>query len=877
MKRAFSCLTLVLAILAAGCGTSSTTTTSPSLDRCSVSVANSTPSIGPSGGNGRLTVTAGRECTWAVTSNVSWITPRPPAGAQGDGAVEYIVAENPSADARRGTVTVGGQSLEVVQEGASCRFNIQPNSQNVEAAGGNGSFTVDGPSGCSWTPTASDDWITITNGGSRSGNGAVNFSVTANAGASRVGAVRVGGQLFSVLQDAPSCRFVLSAVTGGFSGAGGSGSVAVTGPRTCSWTASSNVPWISIVSAVNGSGSGAVSFAVQSNPGAARIGVLTIGGQRFTVTQLQAECSYSIAPAGQSFTTSGGTGSVAVSTSSLCTWTASDVPTWITGMPPTGTGAQTLAFNVEPNAGPARTATIIIGGQTFSVSQAAGCTYSLTPTNHNPSASGGASTVTVNTAAGCTWTSSGVPSWIAGVPASGTGPQTINFTIGANSGPARSTNFVVAGETFSVSQSGGCGFTVTPGSYSSSATASSSIFAVTTAPGCAWTSSGVPSWITGVPASDTGSRVVSFNVAANTGAARSATISIGGQTFTVDQAGGCSYSLAPSTHNPAAGGGASSFAINTAAGCSWTSSGVPSWITGVPASGSGTQTINFTVGANSGATRTANIVVGGETFTVTQAAVACSYSVAPSSYSAPAGGGSSSFDMTTQAGCDWTTTSGSVPSWITGIPASGSGADTINFTVAANPNPALRTANIMVGGQTFTVTQAAAACQYSLDPASRNVSAAGGSSSFEIDTAAGCDWSSSGVPSWITGVPTNGSGDTTVNFTVAANTGPARTATIVVEGKNLTVNQANGCTYAVSPDHLTFDASAGPSQNVALTTGASCPWTATADRPWITIVSGNSGPGPETIKIELLENTDGNARQGTIAVGGETITITQNP
>jgi hypothetical protein len=131
MKRAFSCLTLVLAVLAAGCGTSSTTTTGPSLDRCSVSVANSTPSIGPSGGSGRFTVTAGRECTWAVTSNVSWITPRPPAGAQGDGAVEYIVAENPTADARRGTVTIGGQSFEVVQEGASCRFNMQPGSQNV--------------------------------------------------------------------------------------------------------------------------------------------------------------------------------------------------------------------------------------------------------------------------------------------------------------------------------------------------------------------------------------------------------------------------------------------------------------------------------------------------------------------------------------------------------------------------------------------------------------------------------------------------------------------------------------------------------------------------------------------------------------------------
>ena len=440
----------------------------------------------------------------------------------------------------------------------------------------------------------------------------------------------------------------------------------VTAASTCTWTASTNVPWISIVGGASGSGNGTVSFTVQANTGPARNGILTIGSQRFTVTQQQAECSYSISPAGQTFTAAGGQGTVTISTNSICTWNTSDVPAWVTGMPPSGTGTQAIAFTVEPNQGPDRSAAIIIGGQSFAVSQTGGCSYSLAPGSHNPSAGGGASSFAVNTAAGCGWTSSGVPAWITGVPASGSGPQTINF-----------------------------------------------------------------------------------NVAANTGVARSANILIGGRTFAVSQPSGCSISLTPGSHNPSASGGASSFAVNTAAGCDWTSSGVPAWITGVPASGSGPQTINFTVAANTGVARSANIVIGGQTFAVTQAS-GCSISLTPESHNAPAGGGASSFDVNTAAGCGWT--SSGVPAWITGIPASGTGTTTINFTVAANPDPAPRSANITIGGQTFTVTQdaAAAACSYSLNPTSHNPTAAGGSSSVDVNTTAGCNWTSSGVPAWIT-------------------------------------------------------------------------------------------------------------------------------
>ena len=392
------------------------------------------------------------------------------AGGQGDGGVEYVVAANPGPESRRGTVVVGGQVFEVVQEGLACQFELRPNNQNVEAEGGSGSFTVEGPDSCNWTPATSDEWITITNGGSKTGNDSVNFIVARNTGAARNGAIRVGGQVFPISQSAPQCRYQLSPITTSISGAGGSGAVTVTAAAGCTWTATTNVPWISIVGGTNGTGNGSVSFTVQRNPGAARNGILNIGGQRFTVTQQQAECSYSIAPAGQSFATAGGQGSVTLSTASACTWNTSDVPAWVTGMLPSGMGTQTIVFTVESNPGPARTVVIIIGGQSFTVSQSGGCTYSLAPGGHSAPASGGASSVSVNTSGGCEWSGNGAPSWVTGIPPGGTGPTTINFTVAANPDQTpRTANVVIGGQTFMISQAAAaaasCSYSLNPTSH----------------------------------------------------------------------------------------------------------------------------------------------------------------------------------------------------------------------------------------------------------------------------------------------------------------------------------------------------------------------------------------------------------------------------
>ena len=169
-------------------------------------------------------------------------------------------------------------------------------------------------------------------------------------------------------------------------------------------------------------------------------------------------------------------------------------------------------------------------------------------------------------------------------------------------------------------------------------------------------------------------------------------------------AAACSYSLKPGSYNASAAGGSSSFEVNTAAGCGWTSSGVPAWITGVPASGTGPTAINFTVAANTDPTpRSANIAIGGQTFTVTQAAAACSYSLNPPSHNRRRPAAPSSVDVTPRRAA-----TGRAAACRRGSRGTGerNGDDDNQFHRRRQPRPASRTANITIGGQPFTVTQA---------------------------------------------------------------------------------------------------------------------------------------------------------------------------
>lgn len=98
---------------------------------------------------------------------------------------------------------------------------------------------------------------------------------------------------------------------------------------------------------------------------------MTIAGNTFTVSQDGMSCSYSISPTSQSFTASGGTGSVSVTATSGCSWTAATNDSWITiTSGSSGSGNGTVSYSVASNSSTSsRTGTMTIAGNTFTVSQ----------------------------------------------------------------------------------------------------------------------------------------------------------------------------------------------------------------------------------------------------------------------------------------------------------------------------------------------------------------------------------------------------------------------------------------------------------------------------------------------------------------------------
>jgi hypothetical protein len=172
-----------------------------------------------------------------------------------------------------------------------CTYTISPAGADIVGPGGTGSVSVTTSSGCSWTATSNNTWITVTGGSSGSGNGTVNYSVAGNNGPARNGTITIAGQTFTVSQVAYyPCTYSISPTSVALALGGGTGSVIVTSGTGCSWTATSNSTWITVTGGSSGSGNGTVSYSVAANTGAARNGTITIAGQTFTVNQ--AACPY---------------------------------------------------------------------------------------------------------------------------------------------------------------------------------------------------------------------------------------------------------------------------------------------------------------------------------------------------------------------------------------------------------------------------------------------------------------------------------------------------------------------------------------------------------------------------------------------------------
>jgi len=264
--------------------------------------------------------------------------------------------------------------------------------------------------------------------------------------------------------NSPTCSYAVTPLTAQFESQGGNGSLTIQAPGVCAWTAAvtNSVPWIAITSEPAGTGNGVVTFTVAANADAAgRTGTITIGTRSVGVAQaghIEPTCTFAVDPISGSFGSSGGTGIVGVTAPDGCRWTSTSQAGWIlitSGSSGSGTGPvqYAVAGNTSANA---RTGTFTVAGKVVTLLQAglgSMCTYLIAPTSATYEATGGSGTITVTAPATCGWAAVSQSPWItvdAGSPATGNG--SVQYTVAANAGPARTGVVMVAGQAVTISQ-----------------------------------------------------------------------------------------------------------------------------------------------------------------------------------------------------------------------------------------------------------------------------------------------------------------------------------------------------------------------------------------------------------------------------------------
>lgn len=102
------------------------------------------------------------------------------------------------------------------------------------------------------------------------------------------------------------CAYSLTSTGGFVVASGGILETTINTRSDCEFSATSNAYWLSVTSGATGHGNATVSISAAPNPGGARTGTVTIGGQTFTVTQASGSCVDSITPQTFNLPASGG-------------------------------------------------------------------------------------------------------------------------------------------------------------------------------------------------------------------------------------------------------------------------------------------------------------------------------------------------------------------------------------------------------------------------------------------------------------------------------------------------------------------------------------------------------------------------------------------
>jgi hypothetical protein len=293
----------------------------------------------------------------------------------------------------------------------------------------------------------------------------------------------------------------------------------------------------------------------------------------------------------------------------------------------------------------------------------------------------GAGNQNISISSNVSWTASSNQTWLTLSPASGSNNGTVTATAAPNTGTIRTATVTITGggitQTVSVTQAAPAANTLTVSPSSLTYTSASGSQNISVTSNVSWTASSNQTWLTLSPASGTNNGTVTATATANTGASRTANVTITGggitRTVSVTQSAPAAniLTVSPSSLTYASASGSQNISVTS--NVSWTASSNQSWLTLSPASGSNNGTVTATATANTGtSSRTATVTITGSGITqavnVTQSApsstgnLALNKSVTVSSTEASGNVAANAVDGNTSS--RWASVSGVDPQWI---------------------------------------------------------------------------------------------------------------------------------------------------------------------------------------------------------------------
>ncbi len=878
---------------------------------CSYSLSPASRSHGYGAATNFITVNAGTNCPWTVTSTPAWITIQSGASGTSTGSVTYVVAANADSIGRTGLVVIADQSFTVQQAGVPCSYNIVPATRN-HGAGGTGAanpLEVYATTNCAWSVINTSLWINLTGTTNGVGYGTIPYGVLANnTPVRRTGNVLIADQVFVLSQNAGSCQYELQPTNRLHGYAGSTGLVTVSiipANGGCAWFAINTNDWISITTQSAGTNSGGTfGYSVAPNPNSSpRTGIMTVWDQAFTVFQNATPCSngYAILPTSASPGPEAETNTVQVTAVGGCPWSVINTNPWIQILSPTqGTNNGSVTWAVLANASAVgRTGVVTIAEKIFTVRQDAGsCSYKLSTTNRVHGYSAASNSVNLTVLSTCPWTMANTNPWITIYsPASGFGSATFPYTLTPNTSVNdRVGTLTIAGISLVITQHGlACAVSLSPTNRNHGHGVATNTVRITIADTCDWSASTTNPWVSLIGITNgIGSNTLTYAIEANpTAFPRIGTINVEEATITITQSNApCTYSISPSstTHGPAQTTGTVNIA--TMPGCDWTVDNTNTWITFLTTNGptqvvngTGSNTLTYQVSGNLDLNaRSANITIAGRTFAVVQNGVTCNYKLSPTNRTHGYAATTNFLTMNVSNPCPWAVTT--TNPWISILSeTNGIGSNTVTYALGANNlSPFDRIGAIFVDGTFCVITQHGIPCAWTLVPTKVTHGYGATSNSFAVNANAGCPWTVGNTNPWVTiTAGASGDGNGTVAYTLTENQALAdRIALLTVDGQTFTITQrAATCAITLSPTNRNHGYAAA-TNTVDIDISPGCPWSTVTSNTWITILDPGPGTGPGTVTYAVSSNLDVNPRTGEIYIGNQgpsarTFSVNQGP